>query len=211
MKFLISAGPTREMLDEVRFFSNLSSGKTGFAIAQAAQERGHEVILVSGPVQLSPPTKIDYRPVISALEMFNTMVQEFPSCDAVIMSAAVADYRPAQRVKGKLKKSSGPLTLELVRNPDILKKLGEPKQSQVLIGFALEVANAEANAQQKLEKKNLDLIVLNGPGNFASSESEFRALTATGFSEVMGMTKESLGHFLGEKAEELHRSRPTGA
>lgn len=208
MKFLVSAGPTREMIDDVRFLSNLSSGRTGYAVACAARDAGHEVILVSGPVHLSPPEGIIVQQVTSALEMHEVIVAAFPRIDAVVMTAAVADYRPAGRVAGKLKKGSGPLTLELVRNPDILEELGRRKDRQVLIGFALEVQDAEANARAKLTRKNLDLVVLNGPENLAADSSRFRLMDREGrIEDPRDLAKEGLGVLLVRRAEEIHARR----
>jgi phosphopantothenoylcysteine decarboxylase/phosphopantothenate--cysteine ligase len=204
MRFLVSAGPTREMIDEVRYLSNLSSGRTGYAVAEAARDAGHEVILVSGPVDLSPPPGITLVKVTSAVEMHAAILAAYPRIDAVVMTAAVADYRPASRVTGKLKKGSGPMTLELVRNPDILEELGRGKTRQVLIGFALEVQDAEGGARAKLERKNLDLVVLNGPENFAGASSRFRLLDREGHLEdALELTKEGLGALLVRRAEEL--------
>ncbi len=208
MKFLVSAGPTREMIDEVRYLSNLSSGRTGYAVAEAARDAGHEVILVSGPVALSPPPGITLVNVTSALDMHAAILAAYPGIDVVVMTAAVADYRPARRAEGKLKKSSGPMTLELVRNPDILEELGRDKTRQLLIGFALEVQDAEENARAKLERKNLDLVVLNGPENFAGASSRFRLLDRGGrLEEVRELAKEGLAAVLVRRAEELSRTR----
>lgn len=208
MRFLVSAGPTREMIDDVRFLSNLSSGRTGQAVAEAARDAGHEVILVRGPVNLSPPSGITVVDVTSALDMHAAIIAAYPEVDVVIMTAAVADYRPARRVAGKLKKRSGPMTLELVRNPDILEELGRLKARQVLIGFALEVQDPEAGARAKLDKKNLDLVVLNGPENFAGDHSRFRLMNRDGsLDDDRDLAKEGLGVLLVRRAEELAASR----
>ncbi|MCA9323128.1 MAG: hypothetical protein KDB53_20475 [Planctomycetes bacterium] len=207
MRFLINAGPTREMIDEVRFLSNLSSGRTGYAVALAARDLGHTVTLVTGPVGMSPPRGINVRRVVSALEMQAAMLDGFSDADVVVATAAVSDYRPAQRVEGKLKKSEGGLTLELVRNPDILAEMGRRKDRQVLVGFALEVQDAEQQAQSKFERKGLDLLVLNGPGNFGSARSSFRLLTRNGFEAPREASKEDLGRLLVERASELARTR----
>lgn len=162
MKILISAGPTREYIDPIRFISNSSSGQMGYALAAAALRRGHEVILVTGPVNLTPPEKAEVIKVVSASDMAEAMKSRFPECDVCIMSAAVADYRPLQTFDRKMKKSPGNMFLELERTEDILKTLGGMKTSaQTLIGFAAESENLLQNAAGKLARKNLDWIVAN--------------------------------------------------
>jgi phosphopantothenoylcysteine decarboxylase/phosphopantothenate--cysteine ligase len=163
-RWLVTAGPTYERIDSVRFIGNYSSGKMGFALAQALADAGAEVELVSGPTALKiehPRVKVTR--IESAREMYTVATEVFPHCDGAILSAAVADYRPAECADHKLKKNGGEgMHLDLVQNPDILATLGQAKkESQTLIGFALETDNEEANAQHKLEKKNLDYIVLN--------------------------------------------------
>lgn len=161
-KVVVSAGPTYENIDPVRFIGNYSSGKMGFEIAKEASKMGAEVILVSGPshesVQGYPVQRIN---VISARDMYEAMHANFDTADVVIMSAAVADYRPKEMATQKIKKNDEDMTIELIKNPDILKSLGEIKKSQLLVGFALETNNEEEFAKQKLAKKNLDFIVLN--------------------------------------------------
>ncbi len=163
-KILVTAGPTYEAIDPVRFIGNHSSGKMGFALAEALAERGAEVILVAGPVSLKAHhPKIDRRDVVSAKEMFDVCTTEFPNCDAAILAAAVADYRPTNIAVSKIKKESiGVPEIILEETADILATLGKSKtKKQVLAGFALETDNELANAKSKLEKKNLDFIVLN--------------------------------------------------
>ena len=163
MRILITAGPTREKIDPVRFITNYSTGKMGYALAQSAVEAGHEVVLVSGPVTLKAPDNLaEFRSVESAQEMADAVFSIFPSCDAAIMVAAVADYRPAEICSSKMKKSDGDLFLRLERTTDILAGLGEMKRpGQVLVGFAAETENLLENAQGKLERKNLDFIAAN--------------------------------------------------
>jgi phosphopantothenoylcysteine decarboxylase/phosphopantothenate--cysteine ligase len=168
VRILVTAGPTREPLDDVRFLSNPSSGKMGFACARAARRAGHDVTLVTGPVVLPDPAGLRTLRVTTAQEMRRAVFGVFPRTDAVIMTAAVGDYRPARRLQGKLKKSSGPLTLRLVRTPDILRELGRRKGRRILVGFALEVQDAVHQAFLKYKRKNLDLVVLNGPATFGS-------------------------------------------
>lgn len=161
-KFLISAGPTYEKIDPVRFIGNFSSGKMGIELAKAASEMGGEVTLVCGPSSLSTENQgIRRINVMSALEMKDAMDNEFVDSDIVIMSAAVADYRPATMAEQKIKKTENDLHIDLIKNPDILKGLGEKKNHQILIGFALETRNEIEYAKGKLESKNLDFIVLN--------------------------------------------------
>lgn len=168
MKILVTAGPTREYLDAVRFLSSPSTGSMGFACARAARRRGHRVILITGPVSLKPPKGVKTLTVESAQEMYRKVKQVYPGIDAVLMAAAVADYRPAHPIAEKSKKSGKDRSLRLLPNPDILKELGRRKGSRVLIGFALEVQNARRNAMAKLRAKNLDYIVLNSPSSFGA-------------------------------------------
>ncbi|RTZ90349.1 MAG: bifunctional phosphopantothenoylcysteine decarboxylase/phosphopantothenate--cysteine ligase CoaBC [Deltaproteobacteria bacterium] len=159
---LISAGPTQEPIDPVRFITNRSSGKMGYAIAHAAKRRGGRVILVSGPTRLSVPKEgVTLIRVKTALEMESEILEHFPYSDIVIMAAAVADYRTDKPFRHKLKKSDRSFQLELVRNPDILQELGTKKTHQILVGFAAETEKFEQNATQKIKDKNLDLIVVN--------------------------------------------------
>lgn len=163
-RWLVTAGPTYERIDSVRFIGNYSSGKMGFALAEALANAGAEVELVSGPTHLTAShPRIHMVRVESAREMYAAATDVFPKCNGAILSAAVADYRPSECADHKLKKNgSEGMHLDLVQNPDILATLGGMKQDgQRLVGFALETDNEESNAQRKLEKKNLDYIVLN--------------------------------------------------
>lgn len=161
-KVLLTAGPTYEAIDPVRFIGNHSSGKMGYAIAETAAALGAHVYLVSGPTYLSVThTNIEVIRVTSAEEMYHAAHQYFENVDIAILSAAVADYRPERIAEEKIKKNDGALTLHLTKTKDILASLGEIKKNQFLVGFALETQNEEANAKSKLKKKNLDLIVLN--------------------------------------------------
>ncbi|MFN3202168.1 MAG: bifunctional phosphopantothenoylcysteine decarboxylase/phosphopantothenate--cysteine ligase CoaBC [Bradymonadia bacterium] len=165
-RVVITAGPTREHVDPVRFLSNPSSGRTGFAIAAAAAEAGAEVILVHGPVSIEPPAGVTAVPVTSAVQMHAAVMaaHEAPVA-AAIMTAAVADYRPAEAAPGKIKKKAGPMHLELVRNPDILADVGAMRRAgrgpEVLVGFAAETGHPVPSAQGKLARKGADLIVAN--------------------------------------------------
>ncbi|MGD6779139.1 bifunctional phosphopantothenoylcysteine decarboxylase/phosphopantothenate--cysteine ligase CoaBC [Sutcliffiella horikoshii] len=160
-KVLVTAGPTVEKVDPVRFFTNRSTGKMGYAIAEAAASLGADVILVSGPTNLPDPPTVQTIRVESAEEMFHAVMEHYEKTDVVIKSAAVADYRPKIVSDIKMKKQDGDSVLELERTKDILKTLGERKDHQVLVGFAAETNNVEGYAKGKLEKKNLDYVVAN--------------------------------------------------
>lgn len=171
-KVLVSAGPTYELIDPVRFVGNFSSGKMGIEIAKCANELGAEVTLVCGPSEISTKDiDINRINVVSAIEMKTEMDKHFPHADIVISAAAVADYRPENIANKKIKKNENELILKLVKNPDILKGLGERKKNQILVGFALETNNEVENAKSKLERKNLDMIVLN---SLQDKEAGFR-------------------------------------
>lgn len=158
---LVTAGPTREELDPVRFISNHSSGKMGYAIARAAWRRGARVILVTGPTCLPVPYGVEAVRVTSALEMRDAVISRFQETTIVVKSAAVADYRPSSRAGSKVKKGAGSLVVELEQNPDILAEIGGMKKDQIIVGFAAETDDLLGNAKKKLDGKNLDMIVAN--------------------------------------------------
>jgi phosphopantothenoylcysteine decarboxylase/phosphopantothenate--cysteine ligase len=158
---LVTAGPTREEIDPVRYVSNYSSGKMGFAIAAAAQQRGAQVTLIAGPTNLTVPVGVRCMPVFSADEMRTAVFTHLDNVNVVIKAAAVADYRPVARSVQKMKKTADKLTLKLEKNPDILAELGQQKGELVLVGFAAETERLLVHAAEKLQKKNLDLIVAN--------------------------------------------------
>lgn len=160
-RLLVTAGPNHEPLDPVRFISNRSSGKMGYALARQGIRRGAEVTLVSGPTSLAPPAGVRLIPVKTAAEMRRAVLKEFPKATAVLMAAAVADYHPEKFVPKKIKRGAGTLKLTLKPNPDILRELGMRRNGQLLIGFAAETESLVANAKKKLRDKNLDLIVAN--------------------------------------------------
>lgn len=160
-RIVITAGGTQEDLDPVRYLTNKSSGKMGYALAQIAQARGANVTLISGPTNLTPPTGVDFQPVRTAQEMQVKVNQVYAQADVVIMAAAVADYLPAQTASQKIKKNQDVWHLELKKNVDILQGLGQAKTHQFLVGFAAETQDLIANGQKKLAKKNLDLLVAN--------------------------------------------------
>ena len=162
LKILVTAAGTREPIDPVRFVGNRSSGKMGYAVAQAASERGADVVLVSGPSSLTPPANVEVINVETTREMMNAVLAKYAEMDIVIKAAAVADYCPHEVAEQKIKKATDDaLTIVLDKNPDILKKLGELKTRQFLVGFAAETQNLLANATEKIKKKNLDMIVAN--------------------------------------------------
>lgn len=203
MNILISAGPTREAIDPVRFLTNRSSGKMGYAIAEAAVNAGHHVTLVSGPVTLeSPPGLSEFVPVESAAQMAEAVKSRFNGMGLTIMCAAVADYRPAVCHSSKLKKSEGNLILELERTEDILKTLGSRKQpNQILVGFAAETDQMRSHAMEKLKQKNLDWIVANQVGvadrGFASDNNAATLFGRDGtVLELPLMSKSELAHHI---------------
>jgi phosphopantothenoylcysteine decarboxylase/phosphopantothenate--cysteine ligase len=169
-RLLITAGPNREPLDPVRYISNRSSGKMGYALARAAVRRGAEVVLVSGPTALEPPLGARLIAVTTAADMHEAILKEYGQCTAVIMAAAVSDYRAASVAEKKMKRGKGPLELRLEPNPDILKELGQNKEGKWLIGFAAETDDLIANAYKKLREKHLDMVVAN---NVAETGSGF--------------------------------------
>ncbi|SHE66616.1 bifunctional phosphopantothenoylcysteine decarboxylase/phosphopantothenate--cysteine ligase CoaBC [Chryseobacterium takakiae] len=194
---LITAGPTYEAIDPVRFIGNHSSGKMGFSLAEEASKRGAKVILISGPSSEKPIGKnIELHKVTSAKEMLAKVFEFYDTVDIGIASAAVADYAPKEVAKEKIKKSDDSLTIELVKNPDILKTMGEKKTRQFLVGFALETQNEEENAKAKFEKKNLDMIVLNslrdeGAG-FKNDTNKIKIFTSTEKKEFDLKSKEDV-------------------
>ncbi|MFP7221649.1 bifunctional phosphopantothenoylcysteine decarboxylase/phosphopantothenate--cysteine ligase CoaBC [Priestia filamentosa] len=160
-KIVITAGPTRENIDPVRFFSNRSTGKMGYALAQAAKDLGADVTLISGPTNLTPPTGVTFVEVESAANMLDAVMNVFNDASVVIKSAAVADYHPKVTFGQKMKKKDGDLAIEMERTTDILKTLGQKKDGQLLVGFAAETEHVEEYAMKKLQTKNADLIVAN--------------------------------------------------
>ena len=194
---LITAGPTYEAIDPVRFIGNHSSGKMGFALADEAAKRGAKVILISGPsVEKISRGNIEIHKVVSAKEMFDKVFEFYDKVDIGIASAAVADYTPKVVASEKIKKNEDSFTIELIKNPDILKTMGEQKKHQFLVGFALETQNEEENALGKLHKKNLDMIVLNslrdeGAG-FKNDTNKIKIFTPTEKKEFALKSKDSV-------------------
>lgn len=178
-RILVTAGPTREYIDPVRYLSNDSSGQMGFALAAKAKKRGHRVTLIHGPVNLNPPAGVKAFPVVSAADMLEACVREWRRHDVLIMAAAVADYRPREVSRIKIKKQKAALTLALEPTIDILATLAaRKKKAQRVIGFALEDRHARARARDKLMRKGLDAIVLNAPVSIAARSSRISILLA---------------------------------
>ena len=160
-RVLVTAGPTREPLDPVRFITNYSSGRMGYALAQVARRRGAEVTLVSGPTALDAPLGVRLVPVSSAVDMRDAVMKEMKAATIIIKAAAVADYRPMEFSKGKIKKKAGLMVVNLTRNPDIISEVGEKKGKRILVGFAVETAQLERYARKKMVEKHMDFIVAN--------------------------------------------------
>ena len=191
MKVLITAGPTREYLDDVRYLSNASSGRMGFALAEAVLAAGHQVVLALGPVALTPPVGCEVHAVETTDELLATCNTLFPQCDGVIATAAVCDYRPKSRFPGKLAKKGVSLELELVETADVLADLGHHKGSRWIVGFALESDEfAHVNALRKLKEKNCDAIVLNRPTAIGAETNRIEVIDPAGQSvETFAGTK----------------------
>ena len=198
---LVTAGPTREYLDEVRYLSNGSSGRMGHAVAAAAQEAGHRVCLVTGPVALDPPPGVSVVGVVSAQEMLAAVMERLPGTDVVFGVAAVADYRPAARACGKPQKAAAGISLQLLPNPDILATVGEQKGPRVVVGFALEAAGDAAaaitRAKEKLRRKHLDLIAVNRLAAVDAEDNEIVLLYDDGRQERLpSMNKQKVAAHL---------------
>lgn len=200
-KVLVTAGPTRESIDPVRYITNHSTGKMGYAIARAAMLRGAEVTLVTGPVSIAPPPFVKVVPVTTAEDMFREVTAVSNSMDAVIKAAAVADYTPAETAADKVKKQDGDMSIPLVRTKDILRYLGEHKQpGQFLCGFSMETRDMLENSTAKLKKKNVDMIAANnlkvaGAG-FGTDTNVLTLITADKVEELPIMSKEEAAHIL---------------
>jgi phosphopantothenoylcysteine decarboxylase/phosphopantothenate--cysteine ligase len=171
-KVLVTAGSTREAIDPIRFVTNASSGRMGYALAKAAKRRGAEVVLVSGPSTLPVPSGVTFVKVTTADEMGEAATRYFPQSTVVVMAAAVSDYRPVKSYPTKVKKEDGSLTIELERTQDILKEMGMKRNGQVLVGFALETEDVVNNASKKLGEKNLDMVVANSPKGLSSETNQ---------------------------------------
>jgi phosphopantothenoylcysteine decarboxylase/phosphopantothenate--cysteine ligase len=178
VRFVVTAGPTREAIDPVRFISNRSSGKMGYAIAKAALAAGHNVKLISGPASVAPPEGAQFISITTSDELHDEVHRAVRRCDVLVMSAAVSDYKPAKVEPRKSQKLKGPFSLELIPTRDILTSLSRDNRSYLVVGFAAETHNLETNAQKKLRAKNCDLIVANDVSQTDSGmESDENAVT----------------------------------
>jgi phosphopantothenoylcysteine decarboxylase/phosphopantothenate--cysteine ligase len=213
---LVTAGPTREHVDPVRFLSNESSGRMGFAIAEAAARRGHRVTLIAGPVALATPRGVERIDVVSARQMLAAARRTFRFADALVMAAAVADYRPRGRLAGKWRVKDGrsaSAELQLVRNPDILAALGREKargraaRPRIVIGFALETSQGERRARSKLERKNADWIVLNDASALNADRASVTVFGSDGRGQRMrAATKRQIAEVLVDLVERQESS-----
>jgi len=209
-KVLVTAGPTVEPIDAVRFISNPSSGKTGFAIAEAALDRGAEVVLVTGPVSLGDVPSAQMVRVTTAVEMYDAVDNAFDDADIAVFTAAVSDYRPANPADRKLKKGADDdalRSIDLVENPDILASMGaRKKQGQVVVGFAAETNDVESNARKKLASKHADMIDGNdvsGDLGFGTDENAVLLVTTDGAEKISQKSKLEIANDILDKALEL--------
>jgi phosphopantothenoylcysteine decarboxylase/phosphopantothenate--cysteine ligase len=193
-RILITSGPTRQYLDPVRYLTNGSSGRMGRALAQAALEQGHQVVLVSGPVDLAYPPEAEVVPIVSTEELLAACQAVFPACDGLIAAAAPCDYRPMRVQPHKIAKTGQPLELQLVETPDVVATLGAGKRpEQWLVGFALETRDKRFRAMIKLEKKSCSLMVVNGPEAMNSAQNQVEILDRRGHVlEVLAGSKEDV-------------------
>ena len=183
-RILITSGPTRQYLDPVRYLTNASSGRMGACLAEAAIEAGHEVVIVSGPVDVAYPDAAEVVPVVSTEEMLSAAAEVFAHCDGLIGAAAPCDYRPVKVAEGKIAKTGDPLQLHLVETDDVVATLGAAKGDKWVVGFALETEDHRLRALAKLERKHCDLMVSNGAEAMHSLENDVEVLTPDG--EVLG-------------------------
>jgi phosphopantothenoylcysteine decarboxylase/phosphopantothenate--cysteine ligase len=193
-RILITSGPTRQYLDPVRYLTNASSGRMGKALAEAALRQRHEVVVVSGPVEVVYPSACRVIPVVSTEEMLTACRSEFTQCDGLIGVAAPCDYRPVQVASNKIAKTGEPLELHLIETEDVVATLGATKSHQWLVGFALETEDRRLRALAKLEKKHCDLMVLNGPDAMNSPDNSVELMDPAGrVIETFSGTKAEVG------------------
>lgn len=194
-RVLITSGPTRQYLDPVRYLTNASSGRMGLALAEAMLRLGHEVVVVSGPVDVEYPSAAEVLPVVSTEEMLEACQRIFPECQGLIGVAAPCDYRPVRVLSGKIQKTGQPLELHLVETPDVVATLGATKRGQWLVGFALETDDQRLRALAKLEKKHCDLMVLNGPDAMHSADTRVEIIDRQGtVIETFAGAKQEVGN-----------------
>ncbi len=207
MRIIVTAGPTREYIDDVRFVSNASSGRMGWAVCRQALARGHDVQLFSGPVCLDPPEGVRFEAFESVDELYGLLAGALERADCLVMAAAVGDYIPAERIKGKHKKLPK-WTLELLPARDVLVSLVPLKGERVFVGFAVEAENAIENARGKLAAKSLDMIVVNSPESIGASQAGFRLVLPEGPARELGViSKERMAQILLDEAERLFEHR----
>ena len=213
LNFLIGSGPTREYIDPVRFITNASSGKMGAAIANAAISAGHNVKIVSGPVNIKYPLQAEVEEVTTAVDMYKAVMDSFAECDVIIMTAAVCDYRPARMAPQKIHKSDQTFILRLERNPDILFEISRINKDKVIVGFAAETNDIIVSARRKLEKKNMDLIIANEVGNsnfgFGAEKIKATMIFKTGESRELGQCKKKeVAKIIIEESEKFYNQKP---
>lgn len=199
-KALVTAGPTRESIDPIRFISNRSSGKMGYAIAKALGLKGAHVKLISGPVELGTPSSVELTTVETAEEMAAAVFKEFNWADIIVMAAAVSDYKPASVSSRKIKKEERNIDIRLERTRDILLEMGRRKRAdQILVGFALETEELIKNATKKLRDKNLDIVIANSEKAQSSDTADIWIIDRKGNRELNEMSKEKLGEIIADK------------
>jgi len=209
MRVLIAAGNTREMIDPVRFISNISTGRMGFELAKESVRRKHPTVLISGPTLLGSPRKAKVVPIVTSRDLERSLNTQFPRCDVLFMPSAVCDFRPAAYSKAKIKRTKG-FSLKLEATPDLLQMLGERKKKQILVGFCLETENLVKNARRKLREKKLDYIVANRMGGgvmpFGDSKTSVVILGKDGEEfRLRDLTKERVSRFLFDLIERTSR------
>jgi len=209
VKILITAGPTREPIDPVRYLTNRSSGRMGYAVAAAFAEQGHRVLLISGPTNMDVPDGVDFLPVESAADMFDAVAKHLQHCEIAVFAAAVADFSPTRVAKEKIKKSGDVMTLELIPTRDILGSARDPLGfSGTLVGFAAETSDIETHAREKLTRKKCDLIVANDvslPGiGFDSHDNEVLLVWPEAIEPLDRASKCDIAHALVEKVLARH-------
>ena len=215
MRILITAGGTREYIDPVRFISNASSGKMGYALARAALKAGHKVTLIAAPTSQKPPSEAKLVNVETAAQMFEAVKKHFSRCDCLIMAAAVADYTPVRSARAKIKKSSKPITIKLKPTVDILKWAGKQKQlncqrakqkQKIIVGFALEDKAVRVRAEKKLKDKNLDIIVANSPAAIGADKSSVQIkIPNSSWLKIENATKSATANKIIRLVEKLHQ------
>lgn len=207
MRILITAGGTREYLDPVRYITNASSGKMGYALARAALRASHKVTLISAPTSFRPPAEAKIVNVQSSQEMFSAVKEHFNNCDCLIMAAAVTDYAPARVGKSKIKKTGRPITIKLKPTPDILKWAGKHKKGRFVVGFALEDTNLRKNAERKLAEKSLDMIIANRPAAIGKDKTSVQIKTpATKWVKLPSATKTTIAKSIISRIQTLRRN-----